>query len=75
MKFRRTSLAIAVSLSVTACGGGGGGGGGGLFSTLSGGSSRSVPFFAPVRVDAVVPINANTFEYNSSALIAQDLDI
>ena len=75
MKFPKTSLAIAVSLSVTACGGGGGGGGGGgLLSTLSGGSSRSVPFFAPLRVDSVVPINAGTFEYNSSALISQDLD-
>ena len=75
MEFRKTSLAIAVSISLTACGGGGGGGGsGGLSSTLSGGSSRGVPFFAPLRVDSVVPINANTFEYNSSALISQDLD-
>jgi hypothetical protein len=74
MKFRKTSLAVAISLSLTACGGGGGGGGGGLFSTLSGGSSRNVPFHAPIRVDAIVPINSNSFEFNSSALIAQDLD-
>lgn len=76
MKLRRTSLAIAISVSLSACVGGGGGSGapGGMISTLAPPVSRAVPFHLPFRVDSVAPISANTFEYNSSALISQDLD-
>jgi hypothetical protein len=69
MKFRRTGLAISVSLALAACGGGGGGGS----TTLSPFVRASVPFHAPVRIDSVLPTDANTYVYNSSALISQDL--
>lgn len=53
MKFRRTSLTIAVSLAVAACGGGSGGGGsGGLSSTLGAFSRSSVPYYTPVSAPA-----------------------
>lgn len=73
MQFSKKSLAVAVSLTLSACGGGGGGGGG-VSATLSPFNNRLVPFSVPLRVDAVIPINSNTFEQNSSALISQDLN-
>ncbi len=73
MKFRRTSLAIAVSLSVTACGGGGGGGG--LSSTLGGFVRSEVPFYQPVRINSYTPHHA-PYEYRTplTEIYAKDLN-
>jgi len=77
MKFPKTSLAIAVSLSVTACGGGGGGGGG-LSSTLSGPSGgflrSSVPFYAPTQINHFQPLTGNTYLTPNSEVYARDLN-
>lgn len=77
MKFRKTSLAIAVSLSVTACGGGGGGGGG-LSSTLAGPSAgflrSSVPFHAPVQINHFQPLTGNQYLHPNTEVYARDLN-
>jgi len=75
MRLTRTSLAVAVSLSVTACGGGGGGGGGGLSSTLAPPVSNPVPFYAPVRVNSFQP-NHQPYEYRTplTEIYTQDLN-
>jgi hypothetical protein len=70
MKFQKTGLAIAVSMSLAACGGGGGG----LSSTLSGGSSRSVPYHTPVRVNHFTPLNGNTYLSPNTEVYARDLN-
>jgi len=46
MRFTKKTLAVSVSLALTACGGGGGGGGG-LSSTLSPYQRSSVPYYTP----------------------------
>lgn len=75
MKFTRTSLAIAVSLSVTACGGGGGGGGGGGMSSTLGGFVRSdVPFHAPVRVNHFQPLTGASYLSPNTEVYARDLN-
>ena len=55
MKFRRTGLAIAVSLALTACGGGGGGGG--SSSTLGAFVRSEVPYYTPTRVASIDPLS------------------
>jgi len=74
MKFPRTSLAIAVSLSLTACGGGGGGGGGGMSSTLGGFVRSDVPYHTPVRVNHFQPLNGNTYLSPNTEVYARDLN-
>lgn len=71
VKFKRTLLAVSVSIVITACGGGGGGGS----STLGAFVNRDVPFYTPVRIDSVQPkVDAVGYTYDSSALISQDLN-
>jgi hypothetical protein len=75
MKFRKTSLAIAVSVSLTACGGGGGGG---LSSTLNGGSGgfvrSTVPYYTPTRINHFQPFTGNTYLSANTEVYARDLN-
>lgn len=74
MKFRRTALSVSIALIVgtlTACGGGGGGGGGS--STMGPLVRPDVPYYAPVRVGTVTPVNSPEREYDSSSLYSQKL--
>lgn len=60
------SLAVSIALGVTGCGGGGGGGGGGYVN-------RDVPFYTPVRVDAIKPVNTSQNVADSSSLFAANI--
>jgi len=73
MKFRKTGLAIAISLALTACGGGGGGGGGGS-STLGAFVRTDVPFHAPVRVNHFQPLTGSTYLHPNTEVYARDLN-
>ena len=72
MKFRRTVLSVSISAAVatlSACGGGGGGGGGSPSPIVR----PDVPFYNPVRVGTVTPVNSSEREYDSSALFSANL--
>ena len=74
MKFRRTVLAVSVAAAITtlsACGGGGGGGAGG--NTSQSYINRQVPFSMPSRVGSVTPVNSTEYEYDHSALYAENI--
>ena len=71
MKFRRTVLSVSISAAIatlSACGGGGGGGGGSQAAI-----DRQVPFSTPVRVGSVVPVNSSEYEYDHTALYAENI--
>jgi len=72
MKFRRTVLSVSITAAIatlSACGGGGGGGGGGYQASIN----RQVPFSVPTRVGSVTPINSSNYEYDHSALYAENI--
>jgi hypothetical protein len=71
MKFRRTVLSISITSAIatlSACGGGGGGGGG-----TQAAINRQVPFSTPVRVGTVTPVNSSQYEYDHTALYAENI--
>lgn len=78
MKFRKTSLAVAVSLSVAACGGGGGGGGNPLIRSDSGSSTTyvrsSVPFYTPIESGSFTPLAGVGTSSMVSDIFVQDLN-
>lgn len=86
--FNRTAIAIAVStiFLLSACAGGGGGGGGannpGQPAPPTQGSgptptttptTNPVPYATPVRAGSITPINSTAYEYDSSAMYAENL--
>jgi len=70
MKFRKTSLTVAVSISLSACGGGGGGGS----STTSPFVRPNVPFHTPVRVNHFQPLTGTTYLSPNTEVYARDLN-
>jgi hypothetical protein len=71
MNFRRTVLAVSVSSAIatlSACGGGGGASGG-----YQAAIDRQVPFSTPTRVGSVIPINSASYEYDHTALYAENI--
>ena len=74
MKFRRTVLSVSITSAIatlSACGGGGGGGAGG--NSTASYINRQVPFSTPTRVGTVTPINSSEYEYDHTALYAENL--
>jgi hypothetical protein len=74
MKFRRTILSVSITAAIatlSACGGGGGGGAGGNNSASY--INRQVPFSTPTRVGSVTPVNSSEYEYDHSALYAENI--
>jgi len=71
MKFHKTSLAIAVTFSLSACGGGGGGG---PSATLGSFVRTEVPYHAPVRINHFQPLNGSTYLSPNTEIYARDLN-
>jgi len=71
VKFARTSLAIAVTLSLSACGGEGGGG---PSATLGSFVRTEVPFHAPVRINHFQPLSGSTYLSPNTEIYARDLN-
>jgi hypothetical protein len=69
MKFRRTILAVSITAAIATLSACGGGGGGGYQAAID----RQVPFSMPVRVGSVTPVNSSEYEYDHSALYAENL--
>ncbi len=67
--FTKTTLAISVSMALTACGGGGGGGGGGAFGSSSGSSYSQFTLVGTVK-----PLTGSGAVSTETALVSQDID-
>lgn len=78
---KRILLLATVVLQLVACAGGGGGGANspGTSAPATQGSgpatvdTKSVPYATPVRVGSITPMNSAVYEYDSSALYAENL--
>jgi hypothetical protein len=82
---RKSAIATAVAIVflLSACAGGGGGGGGGSNNpgTPSPGipgsgpapATNPVPYATPTRVGSITPVNSAVYEYDSSAMFAENL--
>lgn len=66
MRFAKTSLAVSVSLALTACGGGGGGG--------ALGSSSGSSYSQFTRVGSIKPLSGTGAVATETALISHDID-
>lgn len=71
VRFAKTSLAVSVSLALSACGGGGGGP---ALNSSSGGSSGGSSYPTFTRVGSVQPLSGTGIVATETALISHDID-
>jgi hypothetical protein len=70
MKFRRTVLSVSITAAIATLSACGGGGGGGSTQTYI---DRQVPYHTPTRVGSVTPINSSAYEYDHTAVYAENI--